>query len=154
MATMRAATTHQTPSHWLSQWRYLPTQCLPNRPIREGRGGRKCRTNNYLICCIKQTAQLHTAEMRNTCTIREIILIVPAVHEPAMGHHDVSSRLAVVPGDLFSLRPDQAKLSFEVTALYISWYTPFDTKFYCDKFQGDCSLKCVPREVKTKAGWV
>jgi len=34
MATLRAATTHQTPS----------TQFLPNLPMREGRGGRKSRT--------------------------------------------------------------------------------------------------------------
>ena len=45
MATLRAATNHQTPSHWPSQWGYLPTQYLPNPPMREGRGGRKSSTN-------------------------------------------------------------------------------------------------------------
>ena len=38
-ATLRVKTTHQTLSHWPSQWRYLLTQYLPNPPMREERAG-------------------------------------------------------------------------------------------------------------------
>ena len=46
-ATLRAATTHQAPSHWLSQWRYLPTLYLPNPPMWEGREGGGGGKRNY-----------------------------------------------------------------------------------------------------------
>ena len=57
MATLRAATTHQTPSHWPSQWRYLPTLNLPHPPMREGGWVRE-----------KTAAQTHVWELETNCT--------------------------------------------------------------------------------------
>ena len=84
-----------------------------------------------------------------------LILVFPVA---AKGHHDISSPL-VVCCNLFSLckalcETEPSSLRSAVTVLYMSWYSPCNAKSYCDKFQGDCSLKCVPKEVKMKAVWV
>ena len=47
-ATLRAATTHQAPSHWSCQWRYL-TLYLPSPPMREGREGEKAEQLNKML---------------------------------------------------------------------------------------------------------
>ena len=48
-ATLRAVTTHQALSHWPSQWRYLPTQYVRTRPMREGREEGKAEQLNDLL---------------------------------------------------------------------------------------------------------
>jgi len=56
MATLRAATTHQTPSHRASQWRYLLALDLPDPPMRGGREREKT------------AAQMHVSELETNST--------------------------------------------------------------------------------------
>ena len=68
-ATLRAATTHQAPSQWLSQWRYFPTLYLPNAAMREGREGGKSRTTEQFAAW----NTIHLKQQKNTCYSRNPI---------------------------------------------------------------------------------
>ena len=67
-ATLRAATTHQAPSHWPSQWKYLPTLYLPKSTNEGGKGRGKSETTERNAAWNKQHL---TEQKRTTCAIQE-----------------------------------------------------------------------------------
>ena len=69
-ATLRAATTHQAPSHWTSQWRYLPILAESTNEGGKGRG--KKQNNRTLAAWNKQHL---TQQKRPARTIRETLYV-------------------------------------------------------------------------------